>query len=258
MDYRTALEHLRLKKTGWDTAGFSNADWAAWDYLSDLPTEDWERAPKGAADGVVIIGKAGGHKVAPWMEPGWEFWGMNEQHRGDVGNPHLSLYDRWFQLHPPHYLQRHYPKGLRDLEVWWTRKWGIPCYLDCVYPAFPDSVAYPLDEVEALTPFGWYHASSMDWMMALAILEGFKRIILAGISISTYPITDGEPLSSRAALEYWVGVAHGRGISVEIAGPFGHLFKILHMAVHESKLQYGFEREPGHDLAESSEWDDYR
>jgi len=255
VNYAEALQVLRVK-TDWDKWLPEELD--AWDFLGTLHMVNWQRAPKGDADGVVIVGKAGGHNVAPWLEPGWEFWGLNEQFSGTFGSPPLLLYDRWFQLHPPAYLERHYRRGLDDLNLLWSRKWGIPCYLDRVYPGIPDSVAFPKAEVEALTPLGWYHASSMDWMLAFAIHEGFKKIILAGISVSTYPVTDREPLSARAALEYWAGVAHGRGIELEVLGPKGHLFEILHMAVHRSKLQYGFAPEPGHDLAAETNWEDHR
>ncbi|HKI82642.1 MAG TPA: hypothetical protein VKA04_13415, partial [Pseudodesulfovibrio sp.] len=170
----------------------------------------------------------------------------------------LENYDRWFQLHPPHYLARHYPEGLEDLARWWTVKHNIPCYMDRAYVGYPDSVAFPKAEVEALTPRGWYHASSMDWMLALAILDGFEKILLAGVRFSTFPIADGEPLSARPCMEYWTGVAEGRGIEVEYAGPRGHMFRVLHMVTMQSRHQYGFDDEPGRDLAETTDWEEFR
>jgi hypothetical protein len=265
MTFEQALSVLRAKKTGWKAAqrneGLTDDELEALNLLSDLDRRDWERAPRVACpEGVVIIGKSAGHCVAPWMEEGWEFWGLNEQGWRERGTPIVDNYDRWFQLHPPSYLEKHYPVGMDDLRDWWGIESGrgLPLYMDKHYPEYPDSVPFPKEEVEALTSMGWYHASSMDWMLALAILEGFKRIIIAGVTFDTFPFTNGEPISARACMEHWTGVAMGRGIEVEYAGPMGDMFQIIHLVAMRSRHQYGFDAEPGRDLAEVTNWEEYR
>lgn len=259
MDFTTALEVLRAKKSKWVADGYTDDEFEAFTSLRGLPMADWPRCKKQESpEGVVIIGKASGEMVTPWMTEGWEFWGLNEQTTRYTGSPPLPNYDRWFQLHPPRYLKRHYPPGLDDLNDCWTCKQDVPVYMDRHYEEYPDSVAFPKAEVEALTSRGRYHASSIDWMLALAILEGFKRILVVGATMTTYPVMNGEPISARSCMEYWTGVAEGRGIEVGFAGPTGHLFQVLHMAVYESDRQYGFEDEPGLDLAEDTEWEDFR
>jgi len=268
MQFAEAIEIMRAKKNDWKEDKLTPEEDAAWDLLSQIPPEEWPRAKR--VDNprkVALIGKGGGHLVVPWTEEGWEFWGLNEQSRRQIGIPPLEHYDRWFQIHPPRYLERHYPEGMVDLEAWWGPQRvddgsfvgrSIPLYMDRAYMQYPDSVAYPKEEAEALTSHGWYHASSLDWMVALAILEGFEHILVAAAGFDSFPVTNGEPLSARPCLEYWSGVAEGRGIEVEYAGPSGHMFQILHMVTLQSRHQYGFDDEPGRDLGEVSDWREFR
>ena len=72
---------------------------------------------------------------------------------------------------------------------------------------------------------------------------------------------DGEPLSGRACLEYWIGVAQGRGIEVGVYTN-GDLFLNVHLALHRSTMRYGIEGEPALDLSlnrtEKGYWADVR
>lgn len=221
--------------------------------------DDWPRPNPGPdPKSVAILGFAGTHLLAPFGEEGWELWGLNDPVEYP-GIPSRRAFTRWFQIHPPHYLKKHYPKGLLDLAEHWGEETGIPVYMDRHYDVYPDSVAYPRDEVEALAPHGWFHASSFDWMVGLAILEGFERIDLYGCSFVHYPIMNGEPVSALGCLQYWIGIAEGRGIDVRVHGG-GHMFRVIHVAAYQSKLQYGYEREPALDLGTDSDpgWEDVR
>lgn len=239
-----------LIKSDWDDAdGWTGEELAAWRYLDRLPDEAWPRARPGKQPtGVAIVGKQYGPMVAPWLEKGFEFWCLNDAPVRRYGQPPIDHYQRWFQLHPPRYLKVHYPTGIEDLHATWSKPRGIRLYMDQHYPEFPDSEPYPKEAVEALTTRGWYHCSSMDWMLALAILEGFERIWCCSMNLVTFPMRNGEPLSGRACMEYWAGVADGRGVDLRFVGPRGHHFMNLHMAVYQSDLQYGFEGEPALDL----------
>lgn len=113
-------------------------------------------------------------------------------------------------------------------EPWRT----IPVYLPKANTAVPAAAVYPKAKVEALTSHGTYHAGSFDWMVALAILEGFKHIRITGVNFAN----GGEPISARPCLEYWLGVAEGWGIKTEVIG--GDCFRIFHLT--RSDVQYGF------------------
>ena len=231
------------------TEDYTEAIADMWEWPPDaFPEAD----PGGAPKRLAIVGKATSWVMAPWGEPGVEIWGMNEKSR----NQPLSAFTRWFQLHNPEYLERFWPPGIEDLSETWSTERDMPVYMDKHYPEYPDSVSYPKIEVEALTSHGGYHASSFDWMLALGILEGFERIDLYGIDLRSWQLT-GEPVSARACLEYWIGVAEGRGIEVEIYGR-SDVLKIVHIAKYVSDLQYGFDCEPGLLLAEHTQWRDLR
>ena len=221
--------------------------------------KDWPKPrPGDKPTKVAIVGFAPSRLVAPFGEEGWELWGLNDP-IDYPGIPARHSFTRWFQIHPPRYLAKHYPKGLDDLRTHWSDRTGIRLYMDQHYPEYPDSEPYPREAVEKLSGHGWYHASSFDWMVALAIYEGFEQIGVFGCDFRAYPVMNGEPLSALPCLSYWCGVAEGRGISLDVWGG-GHLFRILHLAAYESGLQYGWDREPALDLGtdEDPKWRDVR
>jgi len=237
-----AAQEILLARENWsEGASLTEEESEAYDILSYGNSGDWPMPDPGKKpEGVALIGKAWGPLLAPWWEKGWEVWGLNEAPHQWSSNPPLSRYQRWFQLHPPRYLEKHYPSGIKDLENNWGEKRGIKLYMDRHYEEYPDSEPYPKEAVEKLTRRGAYHCSSMDWMLALAIREGFRKIICAGFNLVTYPLMNGEPISGRSCLEYWAGVADGREIDLEFRGPSRHLFQNLHMAVYQSdRLERG-------------------
>lgn len=232
------------------------------DRLAAREDSEWPRPRRMRTDPargtVAIVGKGPTHVLTPYGAEGYEFWGLNDQPSHSQYAP-IQSYTRWFQLHPPHYLSVHYPKGVLDLDVWWGDPTGVTLYMDRHYSEYPDSTPYPKMEVEALVTHGEYHVSSFDWMVALAVLEGWSRIELYGCEFYTFPATlNGEPVSARPCLEYWIGVAEGAGADVTVFQT-GDLFKNLHVAMYRSDLQYGFEREPALDLTlTDSSWSDVR
>jgi len=56
-------------------------------------------------------------------------------------------------------------------------------------------------------------------------------------------------------MEYWMGVAHGRGIELYVEEPTD-LISIEHMAKMRSRLQYGYDEEPALELG--LPWKDVR
>jgi len=182
----------------------------------------------------------------PFYKEGWELWCMNALY-GDkyhvlreADTKKGFSFHRWFELHRRAWLLKHYGKhGFKhharalDLMGIPVMVWGEP------WPEIAKSVEYPKEEVEALVPHGRYHAGSFDWMIALALTDNQSRfsggeIHLYGVDMGLF---DGEPLSGRPALEYWCGVAEGRGMKVVAHG--GSLFKVLQVV--QSERQYGAE-----------------
>ena len=167
-------------------------------------------------------------RTVPWKDESWERWGCNGLYRLAP----VSRFTRWFELHAKgkDLGQRGWREPQDELLAISER---MPLYLTRKEREIPKGVPYPLKDVEKLTPWGAYHAGSFDYMLALAILLGFKEIRLTGVDFQS----GGEPLSARPCLEYWLGVAMGRGITVTVeAGDVGRIFRLV-----RSDEQYGFD-----------------
>lgn len=177
---------------------------------------------------VAIVGFAESWKQTPFADESMEVWGLNELHK------YIPRWDRWFELHDADTLGvtvRDLSEGeqKRHLE-WLSREHGKPIYMQPQFVGrFPNAVAYPLDEM--IAAFGKYFTSSIGYMLALAISEGFGWIGLYGVDLAS----DVEYPHQRPNTEYLVGIARGRGIHVEIA-PGG--------AINKSSYLYGYEKEP--------------
>lgn len=182
---------------------------------------------------VAIVGlDRPGEWVSHFNAPGTEVWSLNSAHEVLPG----VHFHRYFELHRRAYLQR-YEMGNWEARLKWMRdlkRKDCPVYVWEVWPECKTARLYPKADVEQLTPHGRYHLGSFDWMVALAILEGFETIKLFAVDFSR----GGEPIGARACLEYWLGFAEGRGIGVEVFGR-GDLFKTYQLL--RSDKQYGIE-----------------
>ena len=195
--------------------------------------------PAEGAKRVAIIGYNSTKKLAPWADRTVDRWGFNEPGKE---NPMRYGFSEWFQLHQRHYLER----GQRNQAALGFFTWSVDWYASLRYtpltvwdptdwPECPTVQRYPKEAVEALTLHGRYHLSSVDWLVALAIQRGYKHISIYGIDFG--PTDGGEPMGARACLEYWLGVAEGRGIETHVEG--GAMFTGYQWV--RSSWQYGYE-----------------
>ena len=178
---------------------------------------------------VCVVGFHSAHwRGVPWRDKTWERWGFNGLYRVLP----VRYFTRWFELHAKGKSlgQRGWREPERDLREISAR---MPLYLTVRERGVPLGRPYPLAAVEALTPHGRYHAGSFDYMVALAILEGATDIMVAGLDFGA----GGEPLSARPCLEYWLGVAEGRGVRITTVS--GDLFRIFRLL--RTGEQYGFD-----------------
>lgn len=159
---------------------------------------------------MALVGFAGTYKQAPMDDLSWEIWGLNELWK------YLSRWDRWFELHKREVFAR---EGNReqDAHVEWMRTQGPdkPIYMIEAFDDIPASREYPLKEMSERFFPGQraYFTSTISYMLALAIAEGFEEIALYGIDLAS----DTEYSEQRPAAEYLIGLARGLGISVTIA-----------------------------------------
>lgn len=116
----------------------------------------------------------------------------------------------------------------------WLRDCGIPVLMTRTHPDLPTSVAFPLDAILQIGPD--YLTSSVAFYIAWGISQGYREIALFGIDL----VVGTEYEVQKACAEFWLGVAHGRGIHVRL--PPG-------CALLTQTHRYGYEREPrGHPL----------
>jgi hypothetical protein len=169
---------------------------------------------------VAIVGFAQSSKdLAPYNDPTWSIWGLNQLYR------HIPRADRWFEIH--HNWNEHVVEGTDHQK--WLAESPIPVYMTERIPGIPNSVKYPLDRVMNGHPD--YFTSTVAFCLALAIQEGFKEIGLWGIDL----IVGDEYFYQKACCEFWIGTAHGKGITVTLPKT---------TALCKQSHRYGYQSEP--------------
>ncbi len=156
-----------------------------------------------------------------------EIWGIVWAYK----YPEFPRIDRLFEMHPiwvqAQTKKREYVKPREHWE-WLKANQNIPVYMQEQRPEVPLSVRYPIEEAEALLD-GWTRSgaavrmftSSLDYMLALAILEGFDEIEIIGVELSS----NSEFHYQREGFAFWLGMALSRGIRVRQHAPTTLLYK---------------------------------
>lgn len=161
---------------------------------------------------------------APWDNPAVDIWVFNEA-------PNQAWVKRWnacFQLHDATIYTN--PNNRTDPGHWaWLQQpHGKPIYMQAVDARVPDSKRFPLDEVcskllKNLTRNDGneikrlkYFTNTIAYALALAIFQGYERIMLYGAEMQS----NTEYSYQRDNVAFWVGLAAGRGVSVEIHSAF--------------------------------------
>lgn len=159
-------------------------------------------------DRVAIVGGGPTRKKAPYKNKNWDIWAFSSTH------DRYPRVTRWFEIHALADLKqqlagkkkgrRTYPNYMRFM-----RRLRCPVYMQRRHRSIPYSVPFPKKKV--LKAFGRCFTSTASYLIALAILEGYKVIGLWGIDLrgSSYD-------RQRPAIEYLLGVARKRGIRVYI------------------------------------------
>lgn len=155
-----------------------------------------------------LCGRAPAAALVPPDLPGAERWIIGSAYHEHVG----TAYTRVFDVHPLEPTAWH--EGIFKLrpDAWtWYGQQDRPVYLIAPHPDVPASVAYPRD---ALLQFGTRGAcalsSTIDHMLALALMEGFTEIHLCGVRLNSIE----EWVLQRECLAYWIGRADERGVTL--------------------------------------------
>lgn len=175
---------------------------------------------------IALIGKAPSTvAMAPYGDESWEVWILNT-----LG--HLSEVPRWDRQFELHDLELTKAKEYGDYYQWLSRQ-TRPVYLrDSPPSGFAGGIQFPLGQI--LEHFGRYAGkryltNTVSLMVALAIMEHetgqpVSDIGLWGIDMAQHGLKaaghvgwfTSEYARQRPSVEYWIGIAEGRGINVTI------------------------------------------
>ena len=159
-----------------------------------------------------------------------EIWAINAM--GDV-----IKHDRLFIMDD----LRVFVKRMADTKPWytqWMMKHDKPIITSVDYPEFPSSEAYPLEQVVNNLSNPHYYNSTVAYAVALAIVEKFDKIRLYGADF-TYE-NQNRAEGGRGCVEFLLGIAHARGIQIEMA----HSTTLLDQHVPKEHKFYGFIHQP--------------
>lgn len=175
-------------------------------------------APK-KANKVAIVGSSGiSLGKVPWNDHQFEIWGL-------AWRQDLARKDRLFDVHRINHTRSSVP---HDYEKHLAAA-GCPVFLQRAHSDIPNSLPIPLDLL--LDAFGDYNASSVSYMIGVAILERYEEIQLHGIDL----LDSSEYSYQRPNAEYMLGFARGLDIKVTVP-PTSAMLKFTH--------RYGYDLPP--------------
>lgn len=166
----------------------------------------------------VIVGTAPTWKLAPWDDKQAVIAGLNDAYL--MG---LPRWDVWYDIHPfgqyffrnpaKKVAQHQIPAGTfvrPDGHIQWLAKQRCPVFVNSADPRTPHAQVFPRAEIRA--QFGPWFDSSPAWMLAHAILLGYKRIVIVGIHLAS----EMEYIRQKPNMCYLIGLARGKGIEVVV------------------------------------------
>jgi hypothetical protein len=158
---------------------------------------------------VTIIGKGDGWQDAP---SDGEAWGVND----------LILRRNVSRVIQIHNLALASDEG-RRVEIA-TRERA-----KSIGASYIDSESYPLWDVVKFFESD-YFSSTVDYAIALAVFEAYTKIDMYGVNMAN----PSEYSCQKAGVEFWCGIAKGRGVEVKV---FGELSTIMRTG---DGLLYGY------------------
>jgi hypothetical protein len=150
-----------------------------------------------------------------------DVWLFNEAISGD--NPWAKRADVVFQMHVPAIWRNPTNRNDPHHYEWLQTQDACDVVMQDVYPDVPRSVRYPLTDIarmlgttaDALSQTDHFLSSSVPQAVALAVLNGYKRIEVYGVAMETQT----EYQFQREGVAFWRGFAEGRGIEFYFADP---------------------------------------
>ena len=142
----------------------------------------------------------------PLDDPDWDVWGCNSLWRKHLDRKGMFRADAWFEMHP---IDVQTPQELRDM-------------VDCPVNLYVLSnevlenhwIEYPLNVVRRRFGERDYFTNTFAYQIALALTKDYREIGLWGVEL--WQGSTREARIELPCLEYWLGVAKGRGVTIAL------------------------------------------
>ena len=178
---------------------------------------------------IAIVGfSESSRHLAPYDDDTWEIHAMNQLYR------HIPRATHWWEMHKREDFLADQVPGTDYLQ--WLKDCPIPIHMVSKFEDIPNSVEYPIEEFA--NKYGDYFYSTISYMLAWAINEGYEEIGIYGIDLSH----DSEYEYQKPSAEYFLGIARGLGIQLRIASQ---------SALLRGMYRYGYQTMPSN---EDLEW----
>lgn len=189
---------------------------------------------------IVLLGKGKGFEKVP-TNTEQEIWGLNGLLFDKGINTRL---DKIFMMD----VINEMPSVVAGL--WNERKiidkineLNIPFVAPYKYDEIPKSEAFPIEEI--IKQYGSpYFNNTIAYMIAYALVQGVQSIDLWGINQAS----GSEYFYEKGCVEFWLGVAIGKGVTIKIGGQWSEL--LTNKARYGGNLLYGYNRTVEEYLAE--------
>jgi len=145
--------------------------------------------------------------LAPFDDPEWDIWSLT------VLYDKIPRWTHWYELHDVENIISMAKKEPQKFGGYleFLQSIGPKVTIARPHPELPEATIFPKDE--ALERFGrGAFTSSISWMMAKAIMEGYEEIGLWGIDM----VAQEEYAWQRPGCYYFLGVCKGQGIKTHL------------------------------------------
>ena len=154
---------------------------------------------------VCIVGLGLSRINTPYDNLDFEIWGLNDSFSI------LKRCDRLFQIHKYDDIKDMIGRYNHANTIEELKSLKIPIYMQKVFEDIPSSIKYPLKEVS--NGYLQLFSCSVSYMIALAVYENFKEILICGVELAS----EEEYAEQLPSVLYWIGIALGKGIKVTIS-----------------------------------------
>jgi len=197
---------------------------------------------------VIILGRGNGWEDAPFYydDDKVQTWGLNTHIMGRPLDVVFEPHDvEWWMANCMEHRPWHKPdyQYLRHIDR--VNEMEVPYITLKHYPEIPLSEAYPIEEI--VKEFNVdYFTGGIDYMLAYAIWKKVKKIDIYGV----HTVYDDEYAYQKCSLEFWIGVAIGRGIKITVHDSHSLLKSRYQGKIHDNQgnnpdgLRYGYFVEP--------------